>query len=128
MGAPTAQAPAGFNSQTWRSGDWECSKCRAHNFASRNECYSCRMPKDPNAASFGGSARPAYGGAGAPGSFPSGGGTSGSYGGSYGGGGGGFGGGGGGGQEVRAGDWHCSCSAHNFASRSQCFKCGQRKP
>lgn len=66
--------------------------------------------KDPGASSYGG-------GGGAAGSFPSGGGTSGSYGGI-----------GGGGQEVRAGDWHCSCSAHNFASRSQCFKCGQRKP
>ncbi|CAE7199152.1 NRP1 [Symbiodinium sp. CCMP2592] len=35
------------------------------------------------------------------------------------------GGGGGGGGDVREGDWHCkSCGAHNFARRTECFKCG----
>ncbi|RRT81819.1 hypothetical protein B296_00002074 [Ensete ventricosum] len=29
----------------------------------------------------------------------------------------------GGGSDVRPGDWYCSCGAHNFASRSSCFKC-----
>jgi hypothetical protein len=24
---------------------------------------------------------------------------------------------------FREGDWTCPCSAHNFASRGQCFKC-----
>ncbi|PWA43891.1 Zinc finger, RanBP2-type [Artemisia annua] len=31
------------------------------------------------------------------------------------------------GPDVRPGDWYCSvgnCGAHNFASRSSCFKCG----
>lgn len=29
-----------------------------------------------------------------------------------------------GGSDVRPGDWYCNCGAHNFASRSSCFKCG----
>ncbi|KAA0044427.1 putative RNA-binding protein C17H9.04c-like [Cucumis melo var. makuwa] len=35
-----------------------------------------------------------------------------------------------GGSDVRPGDWYCSvgnCGAHNFASRSSCFKCGAFK-
>eukprot|EP01018_Ginkgo_biloba_P004235 Gb_39953 [translate_table: standard] len=36
-----------------------------------------------------------------------------------------------GGSDVRPGDWYCSaaagCGAHNFASRSNCFKCGAFK-
>lgn len=35
-----------------------------------------------------------------------------------------------GGSEVRPGDWYCpasNCGAHNFASRSSCFKCGSFK-
>jgi len=41
--------------------------------------------------------------------------------------GGGFGGGGGG--EVRPGDWACpGCGANVFASKSECFKCGEPKP
>ncbi|KAF8769675.1 hypothetical protein HU200_006279 [Digitaria exilis] len=39
------------------------------------------------------------------------------------GGGGGF----GAGSDVRPGDWLCSCGAHNFASRSNCFKCSAFK-
>lgn len=71
-----------------------------------------------------------------------GGGYGGDRGGGYGGGGyggGGYGGGGGsygGGfdrprqsQSFREGDWSCpQCSAHNFASRSECFKCRTPKP
>ncbi|CAE8718558.1 unnamed protein product [Polarella glacialis] len=45
-----------------------------------------------------------------------------------GGGGGGYGGGGGGGQESRPGDWDCpKCGAMVFASKSECFKCGEPK-
>ena len=30
---------------------------------------------------------------------------------------------------VVLGDWFCpSCNNHNFASRAECFKCGERKP
>jgi len=44
------------------------------------------------------------------------------------GGGGGRGGGFGGG-EVRPGDWECpECGANVFASKTECFKCGARKP
>lgn len=34
------------------------------------------------------------------------------------------------GPDVRPGDWYCNlgnCGAHNFASRSSCFKCGALK-
>eukprot|EP00933_Yihiella_yeosuensis_P030233 TRINITY_DN23899_c0_g1_i1.p1 TRINITY_DN23899_c0_g1~~TRINITY_DN23899_c0_g1_i1.p1 ORF type:complete len:185 (-),score=30.89 TRINITY_DN23899_c0_g1_i1:74-628(-) len=30
----------------FRDGDWNCSKCGAHNFARRNECFKCHAPKD----------------------------------------------------------------------------------
>ena len=29
--------------------------------------------------------------------------------------------------EVLAGDWYCNCGAHNYASRSNCFKCSAYK-
>jgi len=42
--------------------------------------------------------------------------------------GGGGGGGGGRQQEMRAGDWNCDdCGFHNYASRSECFKCHKGK-
>ena len=35
----------------------------------------------------------------------------------------------GGGKEPRPGDWKCpSCGSNNFARRTECFKCGTRKP
>lgn len=30
----------------WRPGDWKCSKCNDHNFASRVVCRACGVPKD----------------------------------------------------------------------------------
>lgn len=33
--------------------------------------------------------------------------------------------------EVLAGDWYCqamNCGAHNYASRTSCFRCGAQKP
>ncbi|KAL7134718.1 hypothetical protein ABFS83_11G044900 [Erythranthe nasuta] len=32
----------------WKTGDWICSRlgCGLHNYASRVECYKCRMPRD----------------------------------------------------------------------------------
>ncbi|KAJ3010618.1 hypothetical protein HKX48_007308 [Thoreauomyces humboldtii] len=30
--------------------------------------------------------------------------------------------------EVREGDWHCTCGAHNFASRRVCMKCHADRP
>jgi len=29
----------------FRAGDWNCSKCRAHVFASKTSCFRCRAPK-----------------------------------------------------------------------------------
>ncbi|KAI3792044.1 hypothetical protein L2E82_05913 [Cichorium intybus] len=84
-----------------RPGDWNCRSCQHLNFQRRDSCQRC------------GEAR-------------------------HGGGGGGFGGRGSinasafgfTGPDVRPGDWYCNvgnCGAHNFASRSSCFKCGAFK-
>lgn len=85
----------GGNDRDMRPGDWLCSDCKYHNFASRSTCNRCQMARE-------------------------------------GGGGGGFGGGGfgGGGGNRRPGDWDCpisSCKFLNFASRSTCMKCNQMK-
>ncbi|XP_010520646.1 PREDICTED: transcription initiation factor TFIID subunit 15 [Tarenaya hassleriana] len=90
-----------------RPGDWNCRSCHHLNFQRRDTCQRCNEP------------RPGSGGADFAGGF----------GGRYGGGGGssfGF----NTGPDVRPGDWYCSvgsCGAHNFASRSSCFKCGASK-
>ncbi|CAN0877618.1 RNA-binding protein involved in heterochromatin assembly dri1 [Linum grandiflorum] len=101
-----------------RPGDWSCRACAHLNFQRRDSCQRCGDPK------------PATGGGG--GDF--------FYGGFGGGRGVGVGGGGGGmtsaasfgfaGPDVRPGDWYCTvgnCGAHNFASRSSCFKCAASK-
>jgi len=41
---------------------------------------------------------------------------------------GGGGGGGPGGHAPKPGDWTCSCGASVFASKDECFKCGEQKP
>ncbi|PON57902.1 zinc finger protein [Parasponia andersonii] len=89
-----------------RPGDWNCRSCNHLNFQRRESCQRC------------GEGRPAGGER-----------TSGDYG--------GFGGRAGGGSfgfttgpDVRPGDWYCAignCGAHNFASRSSCYKCGAFK-
>ena len=33
-----------------RPGDWNCEGCGAHNFASRNACFKCRVSKDGSPA------------------------------------------------------------------------------
>ncbi|XP_057851741.1 uncharacterized protein LOC131061909 isoform X2 [Cryptomeria japonica] len=104
-----------------KPGDWNCSSCQHLNFSRRDSCQKCG---DPRPGGSRGDERSEYG------SFSrGGGGGGGGGGGSYGYGGGG-GGGYGGGSDVRPGDWYCSaggCGAHNFASRSSCFKCGSGK-
>ncbi|KMT16812.1 hypothetical protein BVRB_2g042990 [Beta vulgaris subsp. vulgaris] len=93
-----------------RPGDWNCRSCSHLNFQRRDSCQRC------------GDIRPdGRGGGGGGGDFGS------SFGGRSGGSpfGGGF-----AGPDVRPGDWYCSignCGAHNFASRSSCFKCGAYK-
>jgi len=82
-----------------RPGDWACPSCDTHNFASRTDCRNCNAPKPTGA--------PATGGAAAQqGTVP--------------------------GLEnvpnARAGDWLCSsCNAHNYAGRTNCFKCKTAK-
>ncbi|KAK9741819.1 hypothetical protein RND81_03G130800 [Saponaria officinalis] len=95
-----------------RPGDWNCRSCNHLNFQRRDSCQRCGDPRS------GGTRGGDYGGFGNNdyGSF--GGGRSGGP--SY-----GF-----AGPDVRPGDWYCSignCGAHNFASRSSCFKCGAFK-
>jgi len=91
-----------------RPGDWGCPECAAHNFASKTACFKCGVPKPdnmPKDTSF--VPQPQQGG----------------YQQQYEG---GYGGGGSKDQQIvwREGDWDCvACSAHNFASRGQCFKC-----
>ncbi|XP_051137500.1 uncharacterized protein LOC127255804 [Andrographis paniculata] len=83
-----------------RPGDWNCRACHHLNFQRRESCQRCGDPRPP-AGDF-------YGGRGIAGAsaFPF---T---------------------GPDVRPGDWYCAlpnCGAHNFASRSSCFKCGVAK-
>ncbi|XP_051131426.1 uncharacterized protein LOC127251666 [Andrographis paniculata] len=42
-------ASAGYPSDSlpgWKTGDWICSRCSMHNYASRTECYKCKTPRD----------------------------------------------------------------------------------
>ncbi|XP_072979551.1 RNA-binding protein involved in heterochromatin assembly dri1-like [Typha angustifolia] len=86
-----------------KPGDWNCRTCQHLNFSRRDSCQRCSEPRSSadrsDYASFGAGGGGARGGS----SF-------------------GF-----SGSDVRPGDWYCSCGAHNFASRSSCFKCGAFK-
>ncbi|OMO80696.1 Zinc finger, RanBP2-type [Corchorus olitorius] len=87
-----------------RPGDWNCRSCQHLNFQRRDSCQRCGEPRPGDVRS------------GEYGSFGSRGGGS-SFGFNT-------------GPDVRPGDWYCSvgnCGAHNFASRSSCFKCGAAK-
>jgi hypothetical protein len=99
---PGAGPALGGGGGVRRPGDWTCPGCAAHNFASRSVCFKCKNAKP--GGGFGGGAG---GDVGAKVSEPAGGPAGGNF---------------------RPGDWICSgCRAHNFASRSACFKCKQRK-
>ncbi|KAK9141651.1 hypothetical protein Syun_011051 [Stephania yunnanensis] len=83
-----------------RPGDWNCRSCQHLNFSRRDSCQRCNESRSGGGGDYGG-----FGGRGSS-----------SYGFS--------------GSDVRPGDWYCSvgnCGAHNFASRSSCFKCGAFK-
>ncbi|KAL3008412.1 hypothetical protein AAZX31_07G030600 [Glycine max] len=83
-----------------RPGDWNCRSCQHLNFQRRDSCQRCGDAKYGDRVDFG-----SFGGRGGS-SF----GLTGS--------------------DVRPGDWYCAaanCGAHNFASRSSCFKCGAFK-
>ncbi|PWZ24195.1 hypothetical protein Zm00014a_012220 [Zea mays] len=85
-----------------KPGDWDCRACQHLNFSRRDACQRCSEPRGVGDRSGGG-------------------GDLGGRGGSS------FGGGFGAGSDVRPGDWYCSCGAHNFASRSNCFRCSAYK-
>ncbi|XP_039125529.1 TATA-binding protein-associated factor 2N-like isoform X2 [Dioscorea cayenensis subsp. rotundata] len=91
----------GIKKMNRKPGDWNCRSCSHLNFSRRDSCQRCSEPRSANDrgdyASFGGGR--------------SSGGSSFGFTGS----------------DVRPGDWYCSCGAHNFASRSSCFKCGAFK-
>eukprot|EP00249_Psilotum_nudum_P018860 c26991_g1_i3 orf=303-869(+) len=102
----------GFGGSDVRPGDWYCSSssCGAHNFASRNNCFKCGSFKD--AGANGGRRGYDSGGRSSGGSF--------GFGSSY------NTGGGGGRSGFKSGDWICGrsgCNEHNFASRTECFRC-----
>ncbi|KDO61683.1 hypothetical protein CISIN_1g039618mg [Citrus sinensis] len=85
-----------------RPGDWNCRSCNHLNFQRRDSCQRCGEPRAGDRSgdygSFGGRGSSSFG-------FST-------------------------GPDVRPGDWYCSvgnCGAHNFASRSSCFKCGATK-
>ncbi|CAM8970237.1 unnamed protein product [Rhodiola kirilowii] len=89
-----------------RPGDWNCRSCNHLNFQRRDSCQKCGDPRQGGGvtdySAIFGSGRMAGG---SPFGFTT-------------------------GPDVRPGDWYCNvrnCGAHNFASRSSCFKCGALK-
>ncbi|XP_062218529.1 uncharacterized protein LOC133918597 isoform X2 [Phragmites australis] len=89
-----------------KPGDWDCRACQHLNFSRRDLCQRCG---EPRGAADRGSAGGDYANFGGRGSSSLGGGGFGVS------------------SDVRPGDWYCSCGAHNFASRSNCFKCSAFK-
>ncbi|XP_059635070.1 uncharacterized protein LOC132277272 [Cornus florida] len=89
----------GINRTEVLAGDWYCNamNCGAHNYASRPSCYRCGASKDY--FGYGGDTVGAGAYLYADGSAPPG---------------------------WKTGDWICSrlgCGVHNYASRTECFKC-----
>ena len=79
-----------------RPGDWKCSGCGAQVFANRSECFKCGGTEGEELTPTEGAEAwvPQPREPREP-------------------------------KPVRPGDWACSgCGAHNFASRSDCFRCG----
>ncbi|XP_028752696.1 zinc finger Ran-binding domain-containing protein 2-like isoform X1 [Neltuma alba] len=91
----------GYNRTEALAGDWFCTamNCGAHNYASRSSCYRCGATKDDYASLYAGN-MVGSGGYGSDCSFPPG---------------------------WKSGDWICTgrygCGVHNYASRTECFKC-----
>lgn len=108
-----------FNSGGGRPGDWVCptATCRFNNFAKNRSCLKCGALK--SGGGDGGRSHP-YDRSGSYNSHSD-------YGGDYGygnsgGGGGGF------GNNMKKGDWMCTCGELVFASRPACRQCGAAKP
>lgn len=73
-------------------------QCGAHNYASKTACHKCASPKQSSDSGVGAGVAAPTGGAGG---MPN---------------------------NFRPGDWMCQCSAHNYASKTACHKCGTAKP
>jgi len=104
----------------WKPGDWECPKCKDHVFAKNTACRKCHTPKsvtvaDPVPVSLkrprqeedekkeGGEEvaveeEPVFK---KPRLDE---------------------------QDMKSGDWICSCQVHNYASRKVCYKCKKVRP
>uniref|UniRef100_A0A1D1Z1S6 Putative RNA-binding protein C17H9.04c n=1 Tax=Anthurium amnicola TaxID=1678845 RepID=A0A1D1Z1S6_9ARAE len=81
-----------------KPGDWNCRSCQHLNFSRRDSCQRCGDMRSGDRNEYS-----SFGGARGGSSF-------------------GF-----GGSDVRPGDWYCPCGYRNFASRSNCHKCGTFK-
>eukprot|EP00667_Euglena_gracilis_P009505 EG_transcript_9666 len=91
-----------------RPGDWLCSACNNHNYASRDKCNRCSVPKPANAAAPAPAVTDMYGLFGAGYALPQAAGMAG---------------------KMRPGDWTCpACNNHNYASRDKCNRCQVAKP
>lgn len=128
LGCGMGGQQAGGCGGDFRQGDWVCADCNNHNYAKREVCNKCGAP------------RPALG---HPGGFGKGcGGPVNPYGCRGGTGMGGptprvgpysqsgppMMGGKAGGKQLRPGDWICTgCQNHNYASRTECNRCGEPK-
>ncbi|KAK8471216.1 hypothetical protein PHAVU_003G162400 [Phaseolus vulgaris] len=82
-----------YNKTEALAGDWFCN-CGGHNYGSRSRCYRCGAVKDYYSSVYGSNSGE-YG----SNTFPPG---------------------------WKTGDWFCpriGCGGHNYASRTECFKC-----
>ena len=92
----------GDRASSMKPGDWNCPKCKNHNYANKKVCNrtGCEEPKPRG----GGGNRNSRGHR----SSNSGGSRD---------------------SNMKPGDWICpSCKNHNFASRTECNRCDARKP
>ncbi|KAI4316304.1 hypothetical protein L6164_024296 [Bauhinia variegata] len=88
-----------------RPGDWNCRSCNHLNFQRRESCQRCMEPRPGGGTEYGSSSSGFGGRGGSSFAFTT-------------------------GPDVRPGDWYCTvanCGAHNFSSRSSCFKCASPK-
>ncbi|AED93454.1 putative Zinc finger, RanBP2-type [Arabidopsis thaliana] len=121
FGGRPVSSSFGFNTgPDVRPGDWYCNlgDCGTHNFANRSSCFKCGAAKDEFSCSSAAATTgfmdmnvgPRRGLFGFGGSSSGGGGT--------------------GRSPWKSGDWICprsGCNEHNFASRSECFRCNAPK-
>ncbi|KAI1290503.1 hypothetical protein EDD11_009218 [Mortierella claussenii] len=121
--SPSPEGAVPSQPANFTSGDWMCTnvQCGFHNYASRTQCLRCQSPRPGTSGNGNGH------GNGGPMASPhhhshhshhhhpyASGGS-----------------GGGGGHSItfRPGDWNCpNCNFQNFASRTQCMKCGTSAP